>query len=78
MLAGLIFSERGVKDWLALRSDIRKTEGHIRHLESQNEELGRRLDLLNGGQRSVLEEVMRLELGMVKADEIIYQVRPKR
>nr|NIQ93608.1 septum formation initiator family protein [Desulfuromonadales bacterium]NIS39941.1 septum formation initiator family protein [Desulfuromonadales bacterium] len=69
MLALALFGEKGVLRAYKLSRERQLLEEELRHLQKDNEELRREIDLLRND-LEYLEDVARRELGLVKDDEL--------
>lgn len=71
-----IFGGHGLVRWLQCDQEKRDLTASLEKIENQNVQIRREIDsLIHNGK--YIETIARRELGMVKADEIIYQF-PKR
>ena len=68
-LIGLaVVGERSISRFWSLREEVERTQREIQRLEAENEELSRTVDRLRDDP-SVIEQIAREELGMVKPGE---------
>jgi cell division protein FtsB len=65
------FGERGFMSVVSLREELKQIQDHNQRLKEENAELERYIYLLNNDE-GCIERIAREELGLVKADEIIY------
>ena len=72
MVLLIIFGDRGLMDYRAVREKHATLEEANERLAVENDELKREIGLLKGDARSI-EAVARRELGMVKPGDRVYQ-----
>ena len=72
LLLTILFGGHGLMRWLQYDQDKKALNAALEKIEEQNARTRREIDsLINNGK--YIETVARRDLGMVKADEIIYQ-----
>ena len=76
-LAGLIFfGQRGFTHLLTLQEQFEQLEVENRRIAQENARLKREIKLLNDN-LAYIEDIARKEFGLVKQDELVYQLRPE-
>jgi len=70
--AAVFYSKHGLRDAFHLRSLMRLSEQHIERLEAENQELRRKLDLLDLNRMEILEDQLRQRYGYLMPNEILY------
>ncbi len=74
LISVAIFHERGLLHVLKQRKINKSLEQNIEILELNNKEYKKQIEELKTN-KNLIEELARSELGMVKENEIIYQIR---
>lgn len=72
MLGLAVFGEKGLLRSLQYKRQKETLERELQHLEATNAALRQEIDKLRGDRRYI-EGIARKELGMVRADEMVYQ-----
>ncbi|TVQ80933.1 MAG: hypothetical protein EA369_01180 [Bradymonadales bacterium] len=71
-IVGSLFTKNGFWELRQLKRQMSETQVHIRQIEASNQELRRKVDLFRQSHPSAEEFRFREELGLVRANEIIY------
>lgn len=71
-IISLCISRNGLFDLYRLSEQMEKTKLHVSKIEDSNRELRRRLDLVQKQDSAALEYRIRVQLGLMKEDEILY------
>jgi cell division protein FtsB len=69
---GLVYSRNGIPEWWSMRDQMSRTKSHIAIIERDNQELRRRLNLAITEDRDALDYHLRVRLGMLKPNELLY------
>lgn len=72
ILIALVYSRNGISEWLSMRDQMGRTKSHIAVIERDNQELRRRLNLAISEDRDALDYHLRVRLGMLKPNELLY------
>lgn len=72
VLLGVVFSHHGFLDYLRLQKEIRATQDRITFVEKENQDLKRKVDLLEKPSPEFMENYLRGEVGFLKKNEILY------
>ncbi|MBE0502792.1 MAG: septum formation initiator family protein [Desulfuromonadales bacterium] len=72
LLLTILFGGHGLMRWLQYDQDKKALRAELEKIEEQNAQTRREIDSLMHN-RKYIESLARRDLGMVKADEIIYQ-----
>ena len=76
-LAGLLFfGQRGFTHLLTLQEQFATLEAENQRIVQENERLQKEIELLNKNM-AYIEDIARKQLGLVKKDELVYQLQPK-
>lgn len=68
----LFFSKNGIRDWIRMETQMDRVRGDIGVAESSNQNLRKRLDLIDQQREISIENHIRAHLGWVRADERLY------
>ena len=68
----MLKADRGILDLARLMGEIQDNDDHISELEQSNQNLRRKIDLLETGSEDVVEARIRAEYGLVKKNETLY------
>lgn len=77
LLLVLYFAPYGCRDYLLLRADLTRVNNEINELQLKNKELADEIALLKNDSNYV-EKIARQKLGMLKKNEIIFEVPEKK
>lgn len=69
---GLLNSRNGIAEWWSMRDQMARTKSHISLIEKDNQELRRRLNLAVIEDPDALDYHLRLRLGMLRPNELLY------
>lgn len=69
---GLVYSRNGISEWWSMRSQMSRTKSHIAIIERDNQELRRRLNLAITEDQDAFDYHLRVRLGMLKPNELLY------
>ena len=69
-----IFSNTGIRQLVKIRWDIYKNKKDIKELEIQNNALRAKISEIKQNPR-MMEVYARSKLGMVRSDEIVYEIK---
>lgn len=76
-LAGLIFfGQRGLTHLVTLQEQFAILEAENQRISRENDQLKQEIELLNKNM-AYIEDIARKQLGLVKKDELIYQLQPQ-
>ena len=76
-LAGLLFfGQRGLTHLLTLQEQFATLEAENQRIVQENERLQKEIELLNKNM-AYIEDIARKQLGLVKKDELVYQLQPQ-
>jgi cell division protein FtsB len=76
-LAGLIFfGQRGLTHLLTLQEQFAALEADNQRISLENARLKKEIELLNKNM-AYIEDIARKQLGLVKKDELVYQLQPQ-
>lgn len=76
-LAGLIFfGQRGLTHLVTLQEQFATLEAENQRILRENDQLKQEIELLNKNM-AYIEDIARKQLGLVKKDELIYQLQPQ-
>lgn len=76
-LAGMLFfGQRGFRHLMVLQEQFAGLEQENRRIAEENERLRREIELLNDNM-AYIEDIARKQLGLVKEDELVYQLQPQ-
>lgn len=73
----LLFAERGLLDLLKLQSAIDSTVAHIHIIESENEELKRKTQVIETSMEEVREYLIRSRYGLARENEIVFRFQKR-
>jgi len=74
----VVFGANGMKAWQAKRAEAARLQQEIERMKEDHDQLQRRVDGLQRGDRSLIEKEAREQLGFVKAGEVVlFQARPQ-
>ncbi|MBA3013634.1 MAG: septum formation initiator family protein [Proteobacteria bacterium] len=71
------FAPYGCREYLALRNDLTQIQTEITTLQTQNQELKNEISHLKNDS-SYVEKIAREEFGMIKKNEIVFEVPVKK
>ena len=75
-LAGLLFfGQRGVTHLMILQEQFATLEAQNQRILLENDQLKKEIELLNENM-AYIEDIARKQLGLVKKDELVYQLQP--
>jgi cell division protein FtsB len=75
-LAGLLFfGQRGFAHLFTLQEQFANLEAENQRIVQENERLQKEIELLNKNM-AYIEDIARKQLGLVKKDELVYQLQP--
>jgi len=75
-LAGLLFfGQRGITHLMTLQEQFATLEAQNQQILLENARLKKEIELLNENM-AYIEDIARTQLGLVKKDELVYQLQP--
>ena len=72
----LIFGQRGIKHLVTLQEQFAELESENLRIEQENIRLKKEIKLLKEN-LAYIEDIARKQLGLVKEDELVYQIQPQ-
>jgi cell division protein FtsB len=75
LAALLVFGQRGIAHLVTLQEQFAALEAENQRILRDNERLQHEIELLNDN-LAYIEDIARKQLGLVKRDELVYQLQP--
>jgi len=72
----LIFGQRGISHLATLQEQFATLESKNLRIEEENERLKKEIELLKEN-LAYIEDIARKQFGLVKKDELVYQLQPR-
>lgn len=69
----LLFADRGLLDLIKLQAAIDRTSKHIHRIEKENQELKRKVQVIENSFDDVREYLIRTRYGLAQENEIVFR-----